>query len=169
MVTWTSWSSTRKTMVDPADLRFTQESVGSHFKSPHAHVSLNEVVDKIPNGRMTPDDFPRVRVISHNGFLWAIDNRRLWIFRMAKCSEINVMMMTTMHPRLEEVIRSPSLYRRLSKADFLPRVRRSRNESSSSSSLWEEAYKLFKVLGIICFFFMIFGGKKFPNFSKFFW
>lgn len=113
------------TELNLADLRFTQDSIACHFKTPHEHFSIWEGLSMIQTGEMSPDDFPRLRVISFDGCLWSIDNRRLWVFRKGKCSLITVDMMSTMHPRLLELISLTSRYARFSTAKFFPRVRKS--------------------------------------------
>lgn len=109
--------------VDPADLRFTQESVGLYFKRPFEHFSIREAVRRLSRNEMTPAQFPRIRVILYEGHLWSIDNRRLWVFRFARCSSISVWLLNYMQPRLEELISNSSLLGMMKEADFFPRVR----------------------------------------------
>ncbi|CAM6129070.1 unnamed protein product [Calypogeia fissa] len=109
--------------VDPADLRFTQLSVGLYFKHPFEHFSIREAVRRLSRNEMTSEQFPRIRVILYGGRLWSVDNRRLWVFRFARCSSISVQLLTGMHPRLEELISDSSMMCMMREADFFPRVR----------------------------------------------
>lgn len=59
---------------NPADLWFTHDAIASHFKAPQENFSLQEAVEKIQIGKMSPNSFPKIWVISHNGCMWSIDN-----------------------------------------------------------------------------------------------
>lgn len=72
---------------------------------------------------MAPDDFPPLRVILYDGCYWSVDNRRLWVFRLARCSRISVHLLSRMHPRLEELIASSHLMLMMRADDFFPKVR----------------------------------------------
>ncbi|CAM6081547.1 unnamed protein product [Calypogeia fissa] len=117
-------TSYRKMKVDPTDIRFTQESISLCFQHPYRHFSIREAVRRISRNKMRPDEFPSIRVIiSYNGWLWSLDNRRLWVFRFARCRSISVQLVKRMHPRLQDVISNPDLLCMMQGADFFPKVR----------------------------------------------
>lgn len=112
-----------ETVVDPAELRFTQDSIKLHFKDPSRKLTVRQAVRRIAEKKMSPDEFPPICVVWHNDRFWSIDNRRLWVFRFARCGSIAVRVQNRMHPRLEEIISNPDSLRLMGAADFFPRVR----------------------------------------------
>ncbi|CAM6113953.1 unnamed protein product [Calypogeia fissa] len=110
-------------LVDPADIRFTQDSINLYFQEPYGHFSIRQAVRGISKETMSADEFPTIRVISYNGYLWSIDNRRLWVFRFARCKSISVRVVSRMHQRLQDVISNPDQLRMMEAVNFFPRVR----------------------------------------------
>lgn len=41
---------------------------------------LSIVLDELQRGSLLPSDFPAIRVVQHDGRLYSLDNRRLWLF-----------------------------------------------------------------------------------------
>ncbi|CAM6083977.1 unnamed protein product [Calypogeia fissa] len=109
--------------VDPADIRFTQDSISLYFQHPYSHFSIRQAVREISEETMSPDEFPPIRVRYYNECLWSTDNRRLWVFRFARCTRISVLLVSKIHPRLKEVISDPGLLCMMEQADFFPKVR----------------------------------------------
>ncbi|CAM6081548.1 unnamed protein product [Calypogeia fissa] len=109
--------------VDPADIRFTQDSISLYFQHPYSHFSIRQAVREISEETMSPDEFPPIRVRYYNECLWSTDNRRLWVFRFARCTSISVLLVSKIHPRLKEVISDPGLLCMMEQADFFPKVR----------------------------------------------
>ncbi|MFC4860097.1 hypothetical protein ACS8MQ_02995 [Pseudomonas sp. MAHUQ-62] len=59
---------------NPADIRFTQNSVSNTFKDGQ---SLQATIDGLKSGKISPDDLPPVRVFEKDGVIYSLDNRRL--------------------------------------------------------------------------------------------
>ncbi len=59
---------------NPKDIRFTQDSVSSNFKDGQ---TLQSTIDGLKSGRISPDDFPPIRVFEKDGAVYSLDNRRL--------------------------------------------------------------------------------------------
>jgi filamentous hemagglutinin len=59
---------------NPKDIRFTQDSVSSNFKDGQ---TLQSTIDGLKSGRVSPDDFPPIRVFEKDGAVYSLDNRRL--------------------------------------------------------------------------------------------
>ncbi len=68
-------------------LRFTQDTVSSNFSDGG---TLTDVVNQLRRGQLSPDDFPTIRIVEHNGKLYSLDNRRLAAFKAAQLDEIPV-------------------------------------------------------------------------------
>ena len=77
--------------VDPSDVRFTQRSIANHFSDAYEAFSLEEAQDRIERGWMRASDFPPIQVYrDENGTLWSQNNRRLWVFRKAAITRVEV-------------------------------------------------------------------------------
>ena len=66
--------------VDPATIRFTQNSIKSSFRSGD---SIDELISGLRNGTVSPDTIPPIRVFDVDGQLFSLDNRRLYAFQQA--------------------------------------------------------------------------------------
>eukprot|EP00878_Enallax_costatus_P040203 GHUV01046219.1.p1 GENE.GHUV01046219.1~~GHUV01046219.1.p1 ORF type:complete len:236 (-),score=48.01 GHUV01046219.1:83-790(-) len=57
---------------------------GSGVESPQQATAqlrpLSEVLQQLLCGSLQPSDFPSIRVVYHDGRLYSLDNRRLWLF-----------------------------------------------------------------------------------------
>ena len=62
-------------------IRFTQDSIKAEFKNGKG--SLQSTIQGLRNGTISPDVFPPIRIVSHEGQLWTLDNRRLYVFQQA--------------------------------------------------------------------------------------
>jgi filamentous hemagglutinin len=59
---------------NPADIKFTQNSVSNTFKDGQ---SLHSTIDALKSGKISPDDLPPIRVFEKDGVVYSLDNRRL--------------------------------------------------------------------------------------------
>jgi hypothetical protein len=66
--------------IDPNEVRFTQDSVGSHFKSGH---SIDETAAALADGSLDPNVLDPIRLVNRNENLYTLDNRRLVAFQKA--------------------------------------------------------------------------------------
>ena len=66
--------------IDPKQVRFTQDSIASHFKDGR---SIYQLIDELKSGKKTADDIKPIRVFERNGKIWSLDNRRLYVFQQA--------------------------------------------------------------------------------------
>ena len=95
-------------VVDPNDLRFTQDTISPAFKPPYQGVFLKDVIAQIKRKGTTAFTFPKPEVIKHENTLWCLNNRRLYVFRKAKVDRIDVLISTSRtHPRLSAVLEDP--------------------------------------------------------------
>ena len=63
----------------PSKIRFMQNRINSQFMNGD---SVNETISKIENGLMDISDLPKIRVVRKDGFYYAFDNRRLYVYRV---------------------------------------------------------------------------------------
>ncbi|HEY1028120.1 MAG TPA: hypothetical protein VGE28_10915, partial [Pseudomonas sp.] len=59
---------------NPADIKFTQNSVSNTFKDGQ---SLQTTIDGLKSGKISPDALPPIRVFEKDGVIYSLDNRRL--------------------------------------------------------------------------------------------
>ena len=87
--------------VDPKDLRFTQDSIGSNFQKPYRYLSLEEARENIERGVMKSEDFPPIGVYKdEQGMMWSKDNRRLWVFRKAGLTSVSIKLLNLSFSRM---------------------------------------------------------------------
>ena len=70
---------TRIIELAPSKIRFMQNRINSQFKNGD---SVNETILKIENSLMDIYDLPKIRVVRKDGFYYAFDNRRLYVYRV---------------------------------------------------------------------------------------
>ncbi|GLJ39166.1 hypothetical protein SUGI_0798200 [Cryptomeria japonica] len=108
--------------VSPEQLRFTQDSIADHFKLDSGReCRLEDALCDLGLGQLDASDFPLIAVASdEDGVLWSNDNRRLWLFRKARVSEIEV----KYYDRpLFRAPPEPHLRELMARKDYFPRVR----------------------------------------------
>ncbi|SCL30352.1 intein C-terminal splicing region/RHS repeat-associated core domain-containing protein [Micromonospora nigra] len=66
--------------IDPSEVRFTQDSVGSHFKSGH---SIDETAAALADGSLDSSVLDPIRLVDKEGKLYTLDNRRLVAYQKA--------------------------------------------------------------------------------------
>jgi hypothetical protein len=72
----------------PYSLRFSQDSIRPCFQN---GLRLDDTIEEIPDNKLSPDDFPTINVWEHSdGHMYALDNRRLFVFQNAGVSEIMI-------------------------------------------------------------------------------
>ncbi|KAL3691422.1 hypothetical protein R1sor_005073 [Riccia sorocarpa] len=111
--------------VDPQTLLFTQDSIKNTFKEPREAEGIDDAVEAILSGQLKASDFPAMRVVSYDGRLWCLDNRRLWVFKKARvpCVKIKITYNSS-NPRFRDLITGdPALVKRILKPGYWPRVR----------------------------------------------
>jgi len=73
--------------LDPADIRFTQDSISSTFRDGS---SIDDLIEGLKNGTISADEIPTIRVFEMDGKIYSLDNRRLYAFKKAGVRRINV-------------------------------------------------------------------------------
>ncbi len=66
--------------LDSSSIRFTQDSIKAEFK---AGGTLQDTINGLKNGTISPDSFPPIRVFGVNDQIFTLDNRRLFVFQQA--------------------------------------------------------------------------------------
>ena len=64
--------------LSPSDIRFMHRQINPRFKGGR---SLNATVDQIASGQMSVYALPTIRVVQRNDRYYALDNRRLYVYR----------------------------------------------------------------------------------------
>jgi filamentous hemagglutinin len=62
-------------LMDPGDIRFTQNSISSTFKD---GTNVGETIDALRTGKTSPLDIEPIRTFQRNGQTFTLDNRRLF-------------------------------------------------------------------------------------------
>ncbi|BBM96861.1 hypothetical protein MPTK1_1g01220 [Marchantia polymorpha subsp. ruderalis] len=108
---------------NPWDLRFTQDLISARFRPPYGNFTVYDGVRQILDGGMSPSDFPRIRVMRHEGQLWCLDNRRLYVFRLSKVPTIKVSVVATRCSLTRSLSAfPPNVLVEMSTAEFFPLV-----------------------------------------------
>jgi hypothetical protein len=68
-------------LVDSFGIRFTQSSVSTTFRDGR---SMQETVDALRSGELSPSELPAIRVFQRGGSIYTLDNRRLFVSQMAR-------------------------------------------------------------------------------------
>ena len=63
----------------PSKIRFMHHSINPKFRNGR---SLEDTINKIQKGLMSVNELPTIRVVRKNGFYYAFDNRRLYVYRV---------------------------------------------------------------------------------------
>lgn len=71
---------------NPNDIRYTQDSISRNFQNGS---SVDDMINGLRNGQITPDDVPAIRIFKMNGNYYSLDNRRLYAFKQAGMTKIN--------------------------------------------------------------------------------
>jgi RHS repeat-associated protein len=66
--------------MDPALVRFSQDSISPDFKAGN---SVSELAEGLKSGKVNPASVPPIRLVENNGKLYTLDNRRLAAFQKA--------------------------------------------------------------------------------------
>ena len=67
---------------DVRDIYHSHETIGESFSDPEKP-TLQETIDDIKSGQLSPDDLPPIRIINVDGTLTSLDNRRLYCYKEA--------------------------------------------------------------------------------------
>jgi hypothetical protein len=73
--------------LNPGDIRFTHPTVSPFFSNGSR---IDQIVDLLREGELFPTDLPSIQVVSQDGQLYSLDNRRLLSFNMAGINEVPV-------------------------------------------------------------------------------
>ncbi|CAM6091545.1 unnamed protein product [Calypogeia fissa] len=107
-------------------LCFTKEIIPVTFNRPRDQERIDDAVDLINQGYLSPRAFPTMNVVEFHNRLWSLDNRRLWVFKKAKLPSITVTLQAgyEFHHRLKSLLsNSRKLYKMFSSPNFFPRIR----------------------------------------------
>ncbi|GLJ08599.1 hypothetical protein SUGI_0092110 [Cryptomeria japonica] len=113
-------SSEKLTSMNPKDLRFTQRSIKSTF-SDDTYPSVRESVSLIQRGELDPAVYGELTVHrDEQGVVWCVNNRRLYVVRMAGVSSVRVKFNSNdyMARRIKEADK-----KMMNDPDFLPKIR----------------------------------------------
>ncbi|MFC9734326.1 RHS repeat-associated core domain-containing protein [Streptomyces roseolus] len=66
--------------ISPKAVRYSQDSIKGSFKDGG---SLGATIDDLKAGRVGAGDFPAIRIFEHEGKVFTLDNRRLYVFKEA--------------------------------------------------------------------------------------
>ncbi|WP_282697158.1 RHS repeat-associated core domain-containing protein [Streptomyces sp. CC208A] len=66
--------------ISPKAVRYSQDSIKGSFKDGQ---SFTQAIDDLKAGRATANDFPAIRIFEHEGKIYTLDNRRLYVFKEA--------------------------------------------------------------------------------------
>ncbi|KAL2611187.1 hypothetical protein R1flu_022879 [Riccia fluitans] len=109
---------------NPADIRFSQESIPVCFDYPHEEDRLDKAVDLIINNRLAASDFPPMSVVLVEDRLWTLNNRRLWVFRKAGVTDVFVSVIRRSHDESQwDHFLESNLHKVLSPRQFYPWLR----------------------------------------------
>jgi hypothetical protein len=85
---------------NPHDIRFTQDTISPYFSNRPG--TINDTIQALREGRITPDDIPPIKVVEYKGQLWSLDNRRLASFQYAGVKDIPIIRVDLNDPRILE-------------------------------------------------------------------
>ncbi len=66
--------------INPEKIRFTQDSISSKFSNGN---TLESTINGLKSGKISPNDFPPIRVFERDEKMYSLDNRRLEVFQKA--------------------------------------------------------------------------------------
>lgn len=70
-------------LMNPLVIRFTQDSIDADFRhGTHSGQRLDATIDAMLQDEANPDDIPMITVVRHDGHVFSLDNRRLFVFRV---------------------------------------------------------------------------------------
>jgi RHS repeat-associated protein len=64
--------------ISPKAVRYSQDSIKGSFKDGR---TFGQAIDDLKTGRATANDFPAIRIFEHEGKIYTLDNRRLYVFK----------------------------------------------------------------------------------------
>lgn len=64
-----------------SEIRFSQDSIKGYFQNKGR---CNDVADRLVQGNLSPKKIPRIKVCEKDGKYYSLDNRRLYVFRVAE-------------------------------------------------------------------------------------
>ena len=67
-------------LLNPQSIRFSQASIKATFRD---GTSIDDLAEELQSGHIRPHDVPAIRVLTRDGKLFTLDNRRLEAFRRA--------------------------------------------------------------------------------------
>ena len=73
--------------LNPKDIRYTQDSISNKFSN---GVKVDDLIDSLKAGTVTPDDIPAIRVAKINEKIYSLDNRRLFAYKTAGIKSVPV-------------------------------------------------------------------------------
>jgi hypothetical protein len=83
---------------NPHDIRFTQDTISPYFSDRPG--TINDTIQALREGRITPDDIPPIKVVEYKGQLWTLDNRRLASFQYAGVQDIPIIRVDLRDPKI---------------------------------------------------------------------
>ncbi|MCA8923025.1 MAG: hypothetical protein KDD82_14515 [Planctomycetes bacterium] len=87
----------RRRVGKPSEIRFTQPTVSPHFSRGG---DVSDAIAGLKSGRLSPESFPPIRVVSHQGSLFSLDNRRLLAFKSAKVPSVPIERVSLQNPAI---------------------------------------------------------------------
>ncbi len=79
-------------MLDPNDIKYSQDSISNKFgkNTAHAGESVDDLIESLKNGAITPNDIEPLDVFIKNGHIYSMNNRRLFAYKMAGVKSVPV-------------------------------------------------------------------------------
>ena len=67
-------------------------------------MAIDQAIDEVRAGRLSPDKFPPLKVVQHNHGLFSLSNRRLFLFRVLVAQGLaDSVRVTLLEPDSEQV------------------------------------------------------------------
>lgn len=87
-------------LVSPLDILFTQDNISKCFGlGPHCGVSIDSTITDLMHGKLSPHSLPPLDVFQIEDKLYSINNRRLYVWKVAFCSGLaEYMTVNLRHP-----------------------------------------------------------------------
>lgn len=85
--------------VNPHDVLFTHNSISCFFRNGNG---LDESIESIKTGNSTVQAYPPLELVRHDGMLWSLSNRRLYVFRVLSSMGIVDKVKAAIYPMADE-------------------------------------------------------------------
>lgn len=128
---------------NPDDLLFTKPVINIRFRPPHDKLHLDDAVRLLETNALNARSFPKIRVVEYDEKLWCLDNRRLWVFRIApRVKQVTVVVVPVAKKFMRFLTEvSPTKYQRMMQPKFFPKVKWCNNQQENLG-IWKAINRL---------------------------